>query len=226
MQESIPTLVKKAISASLKGEWKEAVEYNKSILEKSPKDLDAKIRLGRALMHTGDFTQAKKIFKEVLKADPINQVALRNYKLASDKKVEKVGQTVIDPKSLIKEPGVTTEVTIESITKRLSAENFTPGETLEIILTNSNVEFYKKNGNKSTLIGKTNSELLKKLTKAKKMHGEFSAYFSNGKDSKLTILVKSTVPVFRAEKQEVKPYIKRGSIEEPELEVPMDYEEQ
>jgi tetratricopeptide (TPR) repeat protein len=226
MQESIPSLTRKAISASLKGSWKEAVEYNTQILEKSPRDLDAKNRLGRALMQLGEFPKAKKIFKDVLTVDPINQVAQRNYKLATDKKIEKNSQTIIDPRNLIKEPGCTTEIQLDIEAKRLNASNFMPGEQLEVKLANGRVEFYKKNSRGTgTLVSKTNSEMVKKLTKVKKLGGTFSAYFSSGLGKKIVILVRSSVSVFRAQKQEVKPYIKRGSIEEPELEISTDYEE-
>ncbi|KKS14273.1 MAG: hypothetical protein UU77_C0003G0021 [candidate division WWE3 bacterium GW2011_GWC1_41_7] len=226
MHSSVSVLTKKAIDASLQARWKEAIELNTLILDKYPKDLDAKIRLGRAYMQTSDFPKAKKIFKEVLQVDPINNVALKNYKLATDKKIENNTHGQINPKSLIKEPGTTTEVWVEIQDKKLTAQNFTPGEALEVKLTRKWVEFYKILANNNTAyVGKVDSHLTIKLHQAKDMGGTFTACYSNGSDKKINLLIRSSVSVFRGERQEVKPYIKRGSIEEPEMEMSEDFEE-
>ncbi len=100
-------MARKAVKSALNGNWKEAIELNKSILEKNPSDLDAKIRLGRSFLQLGNYTEAKNCFKEVLALDPINQVALKNYEMAKNKKVE--NNNMGSKKSLIKEPGTTFE---------------------------------------------------------------------------------------------------------------------
>src|SRR3989344_4179060 len=226
MHNSVSALTKKAIEASLKSNWKEAIELNTLILEKSPKDLDAKIRLGRAYMLKSDFSKAKKIFKEVLDVDPINTVAQKNYRMASEKRTEHNSHGYINPKSLIKEPGTTTEVFLELEAKRVTGDNFIPGEVLPIRLTRKWVEFYKTDSKGQPLfIGKVDSNLTAKLHKAKEMGGTFTACFTSGHDKKIIVLVRSSISVFRGERQEVKPYIKRGSIEEPELEIPTEFEE-
>ncbi len=226
MQDSVPVLTKKAIEASLKGKWQEAVSLNLSILDKNPKDIDAKVRLGRAYIQLKDFSKAKKMFKEVLQADPINQVALKNLKLATEGKVEPNGHTPVDPKSLIKEPGTTVEINLTLDAKRITSESFSPTENLDIKVTKKCAEFSKKDSHGNFQpIGKYEGDLINKLYSVKEKGGTLSANFVWGKDKDIRIIIRSSLPVFRDMRQEVKPYIKPGTFDEPEMEIPTEYDE-
>ena len=105
MSLSLAVLTKKAIEASLKQKWAEAISLNSDILKVYPDNIDAKIRLGRCYLQTKEFSKAKKIFKEVLEKDPINSIALRNYDLAKNQKTECNGNSAkLSTKALLKEP--------------------------------------------------------------------------------------------------------------------------
>ncbi|HSX39637.1 MAG TPA: tetratricopeptide repeat protein [Candidatus Saccharimonadales bacterium] len=219
MQNNVAFLAKKAVDHALKGNWKEAITVNHEIIEKDPHNLDAKVRLGRALLQVKEFNKAKKIFKEVLEVDPINPVALKNYKLATEKKFEKTTENV-NPKSLIKEPGTTTEIHLEIEAKRITADDFMVGEEITIKVDKKHVSFFKKYRTGDILLGKLNNDFAYKLNSAKSQGAEITATFMHGNDKHLKILIKSSVPVFKSMRQDVKPYIKKGSIDEPELELP------
>ncbi len=221
MQTSLAVLNKKAIDAALKANWKEAVELNSQILGKDPKNIDAKIRLGRAYIQTADFLRAKKMFKEVLQIDPINTVAQKNYKLASEKKIEKKRFSPIDPKSLLKEPGTTLEVQLVIEARRLGADDFMPGENLLLKIEKRSAVVLRQKKDEKELLGYIlTDDVVKKLNNARDLGAQLSVSFVGGKDKNVKILVKSSLPVFNAERQEIKPYIKKGSIDEPELELP------
>lgn len=221
MQISLAVLNKKAIDAALKANWKEAVNLNSQILTKDPKDIDAKIRLGRAYIQTSDFLKAKKVFREVLQIDPINTVAQKNYKLASERKVEKRHFSPIDPKSLLKEPGTTIELPFIIEAKRLTAEDFLPGENLLLKIEKKRAVVMRQKKDAKEFLGNIlAAEVVKKLNNAKGLGAQLSVSFVGGKDKNVKMLVKSSMPVFSAERQEVKPYVKKGSIDEPELELP------
>lgn len=226
MQDSTSALTKKAIEASLKGCWKEAIYLNLAILEKLPNNIDAKNRLGRAYLQTKEFNKAKKIFKEVLEVDPINAVALKNLKLAKEERHDRNGNTAVDPKSLIKEPGTTASVNMEITAKRISADSFAPAEALEVKVYKNKTDFYKKDSHGDyLLVSSLKGDIVNKMNKVKEQEGTLSANFVNGKDKSINILLRSSIPVFKGERQEVKPYIKPGSIDEPELEIPTEFEE-
>lgn len=67
-----------AVQAALEADWTKAVELNMAILEKNAEDLEARNRLGRALLETGKLEEAKSAYAEVIKAEPNNPIALRN----------------------------------------------------------------------------------------------------------------------------------------------------
>ena len=220
MHSSLAILSKRAIDAALKAQWVEAVELNTQILEKNPDNLDAKIRLGRALIQTRKFDKAKKIFKDVLKVDPINSVALKNYDLAKRCKAEVKGQVQIDTRSLLKEPGTTSEATFEITAKGMTAKDFISGENIFLKVKKKSLRVQKQKDSKKVTVGFIdNKDIVQKMNIALERNGRIYAGFLKGIDKRITILIKSSIPVFRAEKQDIRPYFKKGSFEEPEIEV-------
>ena len=220
MQTSALALTKKAIDASLQSNWKEAIELNLAILDIDQTDIGAKIRLGRAYLQTHDFNKAKKLFKEVLQKDPINTVALKNYKLASEKRTEKKTDFKIDPKALLKEPGTSAEINPLMTAKRIDSDDFMPSETLGVKMEKNKVVFLKHKKDEDLPLGEINSDIYKRLKIAKDKGASIWANFVSGTGKTIRILIKTDLPIFRAERQDIKPYVKKGSIDEPELELP------
>ena len=72
------SLEAKAIELALSKEWNRAIEVNKKILEKYPKNVKALLRLGKALIHTKEYKGATEAFLKVLKKDRINRIAKKN----------------------------------------------------------------------------------------------------------------------------------------------------
>lgn len=71
-------LAEQAIAAALDADWPAAGDLNRKILEGAPDDVEARNRLGRALLELGKQEDAKAAYAEVLKLEPNNPVALRN----------------------------------------------------------------------------------------------------------------------------------------------------
>ena len=67
-----------AVQAALEADWTRAVDLNSRIIEANADDLEARNRLGRALLETGKLDEAKAAYAEVLKTEPNNPIALRN----------------------------------------------------------------------------------------------------------------------------------------------------
>jgi tetratricopeptide (TPR) repeat protein len=220
MHLSLAILSKKAIDAALKAEWAEAIDLNSQILDKNPGNLDAKIRLGRALIQTRRFDKAKKIFREVLKVDPINSVALKNFDLAKRGRAETKGQVQIDTKSLLKEPGTTSEASFEITAKGITAKDFVSGENIFLKIKKKSIEVQKTKDNRKVTVGFINNpDIVIKMNISFDRGGRICAGFLKGVEKHVTILIKSSIPVFRAEKQDIRPYFKKGTLDEPEVEV-------
>ncbi|MBI4029196.1 MAG: tetratricopeptide repeat protein [Candidatus Blackburnbacteria bacterium] len=68
-------LAQRAVQAALKGDWTEAKNLNKSILEVAIDDKDALCRLARVYQELGKISKALSTYKKVLSLDPYNSIA-------------------------------------------------------------------------------------------------------------------------------------------------------
>lgn len=222
MSSSLAVLTKKAIEASLQQNWKQAVSLNTEILKVYPNNVDTKIRLGRCYLQTRDFTKAKKIFKEVLKTDPINSLALKNLELAKNQKVECNGNGNLKTKSLLKEPGTTCEAKM-LIKKGIKGEDFTPGESFPISIKGKSLEVYRYKKNKKIPIGTIEDVYITQKVKSALEKGKsVSVNFIKAKEKEIWVLIKTSVPIFKPDKIEIRPYLKKGTVDEPELEIELE----
>ena len=67
-----------AIDLAMRGEWAEAAQVNRSILDLSPTNVEAMNRLGKALLELGQPEQARDVFLSALVLHPSNPIALKN----------------------------------------------------------------------------------------------------------------------------------------------------
>ncbi len=204
---NIQKLEQVAIKAALKEDWKTAIEANESILEKDTNNLKAKMRLGRALLQSKKFKDAENIFKEILKKDPINKIAKKNFELAKSKKAEKIKAT--STKKFLNEPG-TCEEAILDLEGNFAADKFEKGDEFEMRINKKSIVLSL--GDKK--IGKVETDIVQRINSAKKKKATLSCEFKKGKDKTITVVFKSSVPVLKAMRQEVKPYIKSNNLVE------------
>lgn len=214
MQVSLSALNDSAINAALKNNWEEAVELNSKILELDPSNLQAKIRLGRAFLQLEEFTQAKKIFKEVLEKDPLNNIVKKNYELAKNKSVD---QTVYSStKSLIRDPGTYAETSFHSSAKETTIRRIQKNDPLEIKYKESEYRVYFENIELGFI---TERSILTSLREARINKIKINGKFISRDEKNLKIGILSEKPIFSSDRQEVKPYLKKGAIEEPEMDI-------
>lgn len=219
MQLNITQLAKKAVSAALKLEWQVAIKVNQEILEKDPDNLEAKLRLGRAYIYTKEPNKAKKMFKEVLNVDPINQVAIKNLNLLKEDNLVLASESNVNTDSLIKEPGTSVEADLVITARGIKAESLTPGEQFKTKLKRNSLEIISTSGKNETVLGElNNSDISSRLNSLEKQGGRFVVSYIKGKDKNITLLIKTSIPVFKSDKQDVRPYIKKGSLDEPDME--------
>ena len=85
-----------AIAHATRGEWEEAVDTNRQLLELGP-DIDAYNRLGKALAELDRHAEALEAYEQALERDATNRIAQRNVErlrlvMAADKPDEKNGK--------------------------------------------------------------------------------------------------------------------------------------
>ncbi len=104
-----------AIQMALQGQWEQAVDLNRSILESFPADVDACNRLGKALTELGRYADASDSYMKAIEIDPLNLIARKNLsrlatlgKTAAKKKIKKAHSQKLSPDMFIEERGKTT----------------------------------------------------------------------------------------------------------------------
>ena len=107
----VRALADQAVAAALDADWPRATDLNRKILEAAPDDVEARNRLGRALLEQGQLDEAKAAFAEVLKAEPYNSIAIRGTQrigqLAEHKSKTVMTNTKTQPRLFIEDMGKT-----------------------------------------------------------------------------------------------------------------------
>lgn len=104
-----------AIQMALQGQWEQAVDINRAILESFPAEVDACNRLGKALTELGRYADASDSYTKAIEIDPLNLIAHKNLsrlatlgKTAPKKKSKNAASQKLSPEMFIEERGKTT----------------------------------------------------------------------------------------------------------------------
>src|SRR5690606_15946927 len=113
----------------------------------------------------------------------------------------------------LKEPGTTAEVELQLTARGMTADEFVAGETLGLKVKKRSIDIFKDRQRSTVLAGIIdNAEVVKCINKALDNGDTVQVNFLRGQDKTARILFKASSPVFKAEKQDVRPYIKSGSL--------------
>ncbi len=187
-----------AINAALENDWPKALQLNRGLLEKYPNDIDTMNRLARVLMETGNITEAKKHYQQVLKIDPYNQIAEKNIvRLASLKNWKTKGNgsstSYIKGDLFLEEPGRTIVVNIEDIAMPSVLASLQTGDLVKLVPHKTEVTVVTESDQR---VGKIDGETAKILSSDTKAGSKFSAFIksvtiknSKAKESKSEVLV-------------------------------------
>ena len=125
-----------AVQAALESDWTRAVELNTKILEANAEDLEARNRLGRALLETGKLDEAKVAYSEVIKAEPNNPIALRNVArlntLLEHKTKTNVTKSKTQPRLFIEDMGKTGILRLINPAPAQVVAKYSPGAEAEL----------------------------------------------------------------------------------------------
>ncbi|MFH1295385.1 MAG: tetratricopeptide repeat protein [bacterium] len=208
MQTDLEDLIRKAVKAAIALDWPSARDYNVQLLELDPENTDAKVRLGKAYLELGDYAKAKKLFKEALQVDPINPAAKKNLNLAKEGKRPSVGNGGLT--NIIQEPATFVQTPAEITAKNFTASKLPMGASLDIKVFSQTAKLYYQHKNQKIELGViTEPKIVKRLKTGKEEGAIFSGTFVKGSDKDIVVLINSSLPIFEAERQELKPYTKR-----------------
>ena len=160
-----------AINMAMNGEWDQAVEANKAILDRSPGQVDVMNRLGKALMELGRYQESKEVLEKVAGLAPHNNIAKKNLARLEQLEKEPVGakkerKPAGNMKIFIEEGG---KAGITVLQKTASGQNIArvmPGDPVELKFQQNRVFAYTQNNEFLGQIGLKMAVRLNRLTAA------------------------------------------------------------
>src|SRR5215211_7420331 len=179
-------LIESAREAALAANWAEAVEINRQLLERTPRDAEAQNRLGRALLELNDSAGALEAYTAALKIDPANIIARRNlqrldllrHQAASKKKSKKDKENsgnhnIPRTNVFIEEVGKTWVDELVNPLPSLELADVSSGEQLEISVKNKRM-YVSRHGGKR--LGEVEVKTAERLIELMAKGNRYEAY--------------------------------------------------
>jgi len=210
-------LERTAIKAAINGNWAEAIKCNEELLDVGVGSMDTYNRLGRAYAEMGKWSKAVVAFEKALKIDPLSSVAEKGLYNAKMSRKGGLGSTLMHKDVLLKD--LSTSQIIQIKLRKLS-----PMHSYE--LRAGKKDFY-------LLYDTTSSKYVKRVGKSKlnlKLGMKpdiINAKVLDHSSGMLRMKLSSSLPVFKAEKQQVAPALdlNRKHVEEEKKEIARMLEE-
>ena len=148
--QAVKDLSGEAITLALNGEWGRAVEVNRAILARSPKQLDAISQLGKALMESAQYREARETLEKVIQIAPHHKIAKKN--LARLEQLEKApaGKTPERRpagwrQGFIEERGKAGVTLLQKTVPGQAIARITSGDPVELVAQGSGIFAYDQN---------------------------------------------------------------------------------
>lgn len=190
-EDTSADLTNQAIHAALQCRWEEAVECNKKLLGDDPNDIDSLNRLAKAYFELNQINEAKKIYNQVLEADPYNTIAQKNLKRVNSFKqgdgVHKRNNSIISPTSFLHEPGVTKLINLVKVAEPQRLLKLSAGESVNLIMKNRGITITDFS---NLYLGVLPDDMGHYLMKLLKGGNKYQAIIKSVKANGITILVR------------------------------------
>ena len=191
---SVRDLSRDAITLALKGEWEQASEVNRCILELSQDDVDAMNRLGKALMELARYPEAREVLDRVTTLAPYNNIAKKNLARlvqleitpAGNNQVRKVGGGL---QLFIEESGKSgTTVLIKAVTGQATAR-LAPSDPATLVVENDAINVYSQDDD---YLGQIEPKLGRRLIKLMGGGNQYQAAIIGVRDDGISITIRET----------------------------------
>jgi hypothetical protein len=157
----------RAIALAMKGQWKEAIAVNQSIIEVVPTDVDTYNRLGKAYMELGELVQARESYIKALEFDPSNTIAQKNLERISQLEDLRVAvkndRSKVSPDFFVGELGKTGVLNLQKLGSSAVLAKMTPRDKVNLKLRGHNIVVENEQGEYLGLIEPQHGNRLAKL---------------------------------------------------------------
>lgn len=182
---------REAIALALRGQWREAIAVNKSILEIFSNDIEALNRLGRAYMELGEYKQAEASYRRTLEIDSYNAIAQKNLqRLALLKKTKTSQQNVgqrLEPQVFIEEIGKAGVVQLTNLALPHVLAQVVAGDVVNLRVVGNNLVVETTSRGR---IGNVETRHGQRLIRLIKGGNKYSAAIVSSTDKSVSVIIK------------------------------------
>lgn len=188
-------LAEVARNLALDGRWKEAVEANLTLIEKSPRDVDAFNRLGKAYFELKKYRSSYDAYNSALEIDPANIISRRNLE-----RLEPLRDIEEDEGAEGSRPPARFNIFIEEAGKTFVDEVIEPapsavlmtlssGEQLDIQVNGKTIRLLDDTGQ---YIGMLEPRISRRLIELLEIGNEYSAYVTANAGDSVRVILRET----------------------------------
>lgn len=188
-------LVDRARRLAAEGDWSEAVDVNRQIIERAPKDADAYNRLGKALFELRRYRSAYEAYQKAIEIDPANVIAQRNVsRIEPLKDTEEDGVVGTRPRSIrpgifIEEVGKTYVDDLVNVAESSVLTELSSGDQLTLQVQSDEVLAFDQAGQ---YIGQLEPRLARRIIELISLGNEYEVYVTSSTGGSARVIVRET----------------------------------
>jgi Tetratricopeptide repeat len=181
-----------AIQLALQGQWNEAAQLNREIIESFPTDVDAFNRLGKAMTELGRYGEARNAYMKALEIDQLNSIARKNLArlatLSEEKAAPRPASQKLSPQMFIEETGKT-GITVLVRPNMDIAARMTAGDQVNLQRQNGSLVIQSMAGE---YVGEVEPRLSQRLRKLMDGGNEYIAAISGLDENEVRLFIRET----------------------------------
>jgi hypothetical protein len=213
-----------AVQLAIHGQWQEAVELNRFILDKFGADEEAQNRLGKALTELGQLEDAKAAYEAALKINPLNTIARKNSAkletLLQTKEAMRGGPARVDLNLFVEEMGKTVVTALDGVSDADVCSKVAPGDLAELRVEGDGIVAETVRG---VRLGMVEAKLARRLITFIKSGNRYQAGVTSCEDTAIRLIIRETYqdprnagkpsfPMRRKREVDFRPYAKESLI--------------
>ncbi len=188
-------LEEQARQVAADGDWTAAVEVNKEIIERSPRDAAAFNRLGKAYFEMRRFRSAYEAYQQAFTLDPANVIAQRNISRLeplkdTEAEVEAIGRTRnLRAGIFVEEVGKTYVDDLVAVAPADVLTELSSGDQLTMQINGETVGCYDEDGQ---YIGQLEPRLARRIIELISLENEYAVYVTANTGQSVRVIIRET----------------------------------
>ncbi len=182
---------REAIALAMKGQWREAIAVNKTIVDLFPNDIEALNRMGRAYMELGEYGEAENAYRRTLQIDSYNAIAQKNIqRIGLLKKTNTSKQPAVqklEPQVFVEEIGKAGVVSVHALAKPEFLARVVAGAIVNLKVEGNNLTVTTPMGE---YLGHVEPKHGQRLVRLMNGGNRYSAAIVSSADKALTVIIR------------------------------------